>query len=400
MASTKQLFFANLAQTTDFPLAIEMEKAEGCTIWDTAGKAYIDLISGISVSNIGHRHPEVVEAIKAQVDKHMHLLVYGEFIQAPQAELAKELTTALGGQLDNVYLVNSGSEAIEGAMKLAKRFTGRTQIVSCHKAYHGSTQGALSVIGDEDFRRAYRPLLPGINRIRYNDLSDLSQIDQHTAAVLIETVQGEAGYIPPHPGYLQAVRKRCDEVGALLILDEVQTGFGRSGSLFAFHDEGIQPDIVALAKGMGGGMPIGAFVSSHEIMSSLKENPILGHITTFGGHPVSCAAALASTRVIQRDKLWERARILENRFRERLIHPQIKEIRGRGFMLAVQLDTFDRIQHVIHHCLDNGVITDWFLFNDTSLRIAPPLTISEEEIDRACAVIIEGITSSEDAKIS
>lgn len=394
MASTKQLFFANLAQTTDFPLALEMERAEGVFIYDTQGKAYIDLISGISVSNIGHRNPEVVEAIKAQVDKHMHLLVYGEFIQSPQVDLAHALTEALGHDLTSVYLVNSGSEAIEGAMKLAKRHTGRRNFIAFNKAYHGSTQGALSIIGDEEFRRGYRPLLPGIKHIPFNDTSYFDNIDQHTAAVIIETVQGEAGYHPPHPGFLKTLRDRCDEVGALLIFDEIQAGFGRTGSLFAFEQEDVAPDIVTLAKGMGGGMPIGAFVSRKDIMDSLKENPILGHITTFGGHPVSCAAALASLKFIQREKLWENAIKGEKLFRELLVHPLIHEVRGRGFMLALQLDSFERVQKVIEYCLHHGVITDWFLFNDTALRLSPPLIISDDEIRRACRVILEGLEAS------
>lgn len=391
MASIKQLFFANLAQTTDFPLALEMERAEGVHIWDTNGKAYIDLISGISVSNIGHRHPKVVDAIKGQADKYMHLLVYGEFIQSPQVLLANELSQALGSNLDNLFLVNSGSEAVEGAMKLAKRYTGRREFIAFNKAYHGSTQGALSIIGDEEFRRGYRPLLPGIRHIQFNDTAEFQHITENTAAVIVETVQGEAGYIPPHAGYLKALREKCDEVGALLILDEIQAGFGRTGSLFAFHTEDIHPDIVTLAKGMGGGMPIGAFASRKEIMDSLKENPILGHITTFGGHPVSAAAALASLQVIQEEELWKRPLEGEKLFRELLVHPLIAEVRGRGFMLAVQLDTFERVQKVIEYCLEHGVITDWFLFNDTSLRLSPPLIITDDEIRRACEVIVEGI---------
>lgn len=380
-----------MAQTTDFPLAIEMDRAEGCTIYGTDGKAYTDLISGISVSNIGHCHPKVVAAITEQASKHMHLLVYGEFIQGPQVKLAHALTEALGNGLDNIYLVNSGSEAIEGAMKLAKRYTGRRNIVAFKKAYHGSTQGALSIIGEEEFRRGYRPLLPGITHIDFDDVNEFKHIDQNTAAVFIEPVQGEAGYIAPSPGYLKALREHCDTVGALLVFDEVQSGFGRTGELFAFQREGIQPDIVTLAKGMGGGMPIGAFVSNIEIMGALKENPILGHITTFGGHPVSCAAALASLEVILKDELWKNAAKGEKLFKEHLQHPLIHEVRGTGYMLAVQLDTFDRVQKVINHCLENGVITDWFLFNETALRIAPPLTISDDEIIRACRIIIEGI---------
>lgn len=389
--SQRQLFLNHLAQTTDFPMGLEIVKAEGVHMTDSNGKDYLDLISGISVSNIGHRNPQVVQAIKDQVDQYMHLMVYGEYIQSPQVVLAKKLAEQLGEGLDNVYFVGSGSEATEGAMKLAKRSSGRQEIISFNNAYHGSTQGALSIIGDEDFRRGYRPLLPGIRRINFNSKEELEQITNSTAAVIVEPVQGEAGYISPKDNYLQALRKRCNEVGALLIFDEIQTGFGRTGKLFAFQKFGVKPDIITLAKGMGGGMPIGAFIASKELMNAFKNNPLLGHITTFGGHPVSCAAAIASLDFLLEGDLIKQVDAKSKRFAKNLQHPKALEIRAEGFLLAIQLKSFDEVQKVLEYCLENGVISDWFLFNDSSIRISPPLIITNEQIDFACEVLRKGM---------
>ncbi|MDZ7847555.1 MAG: aspartate aminotransferase family protein [Owenweeksia sp.] len=387
----RELFKTHLAQTTDFPMSLEVIKAEGSYMYDPEGKKYLDLISGISVSNIGHRHPKVVAAIKKQVDQYMHLMVYGEYIQSPQVQLAKKLSEKLGHGLNSVYFVNSGSEAIEGAMKLAKRATGRPEILFMEKAYHGSTQGALSVIGTESFRRPYRPLLPMTHSLHFNSFADIESISRQTAAVLVEPVQGEAGYIPPADGYLKALRQRCNATGTLMIFDEIQTGFGRTGKLFAHQHEQVFPDIITLAKGMGGGMPIGAFIANKKLMDHLKENPILGHITTFGGHPVSCAAALASLKAIEDENLVEGVASKSALFKKLLRHERIEEVRGKGLMLAVQLDTFENVQKVIDHCLREGVVSDWFLFRENAIRISPPLNISEEDIRTACRVILEGI---------
>ena len=405
MLTPRQLFLKHLAQTSDFPLSLEIERAEGVHLYGTDGTTYIDLISGIGVSNVGHRHPRVVSAIQQQLEKYMHLMVYGEFVQTPQVELAQALVGVLSmpslqamasiKPLDSVYFTNSGTEAVEGAMKLAKRFTGRHEIVSCLNAYHGSTQGALSLAGGEWFKRSFRPLLPGIRHIQHGRWDDLSVITRQTAAVVMEVVQGEAGVRVPDPAYLQAVRARCTEMGALLIFDEIQTGFGRTGTFWAFEDFGVHPDILLCAKGMGGGMPIGAFISSGEVMSVLKTSPILGHITTFGGHPVSCAASLATLRVIQEEKLYEQAEAKGQLFRKLLVHPKIREIRGKGLMLAVEFESFDVLKPIIDRAIAGrnglGVLTDWFLFCDNSMRIAPPLVISEEEIRAACTLILEVI---------
>ena len=391
MLSTRQLFLLNTAQTSSFPRLLEIERAEGMFLYDTAGKKYMDLVSGFAVSNTGHRHPDVVKAIKEQVDKYLHLTVYGEYIQSPQVKFAEKLASVLPQSLSSVYFVNSGAEATEGAMKLAKRYTGRSKILACNNSYHGSTQGALSVMGNEYYKQAYRPLLPGINFIEFNDPADLDQISSETAAVILETIQGEAGIRVPDADYMLKLRKRCDETGALLILDEIQTGFGRTGTLFGFEHFNIIPDIVLLAKGMGGGMPIGAFISSNTIMSVLKENPILGHITTFGGHPVSCAAGLANLNVILNENLMDEVPAKEMLFRTSLKHPQIREIRGKGLMLGIQLDSFEQVENVSKRCMENGVIIDWFLHCDTALRIAPPLMVSEVEIRKACEVIVEAI---------
>ncbi|QJD94712.1 aspartate aminotransferase family protein [Mucilaginibacter robiniae] len=391
MLTLRQLFLNNNAQTTDFPLLLEFERAEGINLYNTEGKAYIDLISGIGVSNIGHSNPAVIDAIKQQLDKYMHLMVYGEYVQTPQVRFAEKLVSLLPETLQSVYFTNSGTEAVEGAMKLAKRFTGRQQIIACHNAYHGSTQGALSIMGNEDFKQAYRPLLPGIQFVHFNNQEDLSKITRQTACVIIETIQGEAGIRVPDTDYLQALRQRCYETGTLLILDENQTAFGRTGTLFAFEGFGIVPDILVLGKALGGGMPLGAFVASTEIMGALKNNPILGHITTFGGHPVCCASGLASLEVLLNDNLVEQVASKEALFKERLNHPAIKQIRGKGLMLAAELESFEFNKKVIDRCIEQGVITDWFLHCSNSMRIAPPLIINQQQIEQACSIITEAI---------
>lgn len=393
MLTQRQLFLNHLAQTSETPLALEIEKAEGVYLYDVSGKRYIDLISGISVSNVGHRHPKVISSIKEQLDKYMHLMVYGEYIQSPQVQFAKLLTDHLPENLSSVYFVNSGAEAIEGAMKLAKRFTGRTEIISFKNAYHGSTQGSLSIMGNEEFKNAFRPLLPDTKQIEFNNTNDLKHITKRTACVVVETIQGEAGAIVPQKEFLKQLRERCSEVGALLVADEIQCGFGRTGKLFAFEHYNFVPDILCLAKGMGGGMPIGAFISSKKIMSSLTNNPILGHITTFGGHPVCCAAGLATLNVLLEEKLMETVAVKEKLFRELLKHPKIKSVNGKGLLLAVEFDNYEQNKTIIDKCIEKGVIVDWFLFNSHSLRIAPPLTIIEEEIRFACEVVLQNIPS-------
>jgi len=390
----RSLFLNHLAQTSDFPLMLEIERAEGCKLYDVDGKEYIDLISGISVSNVGHRHPKVVEAIKDQVDKYMYLMVYGEYIQSPQVELAKLLSDNLPDDLNSTYYVNSGSEAVEGAIKLAKRYTRKTEIISCLNAYHGSTHGSLSVMGSEKFKNAFRPLLPGVKHIEYNNLNEVEKITGKTACVILEVVQGEAGIISGNEEFVCTLADRCKQVGALLIVDEIQTGFGRTGKLFGFEHFGITPDIITLAKGMGGGMPIGAFISSKEIMDCLKNNPILGHITTFGGHPVCCAASLSAFKVLLEEDLYTQVAHKEQLFIKELVHPSIKNIRSKGLMMALEFESFEQNKQIIDACIANGVITDWFLFNDKSMRIAPPLIISDEEIKKSCLVINECIDSS------
>ncbi len=390
--SQRTLFLEHLAQTTDSPLMLEIREAEGIYLQSKDGKRYVDLISGIGVSNIGHRHPAVLKAIRRQLKRYLHIMVYGEYIQAPQVNLARRLVSTLPATLNNVYLVNSGSEAIEGALKLAKRYTGRTEIISYHDAYHGSTHGALSVGGGEHFKNAYRPLLPDIRQIRFNEIEDLVNITERTACVLIETVQGEAGIRIPSKEYLQALRQKCTETGTLLILDEIQAGFGRTGKFWAFEHFDIIPDILVCAKGMGGGMPIGAFIASKEIMSALMENPILGHITTFGGHPVSCVAASATIRVILKNKLHEKVAAKEHLFREMLIHPKIKEVRSLGLMMAVQFENFIEVKTIIDRAISYGVITDWFLYCDNALRIAPPLTINKNQIQEVCGILLKAMS--------
>jgi acetylornithine/succinyldiaminopimelate/putrescine aminotransferase len=384
----RQLFLRHVAQTSAFPLALEIDFAEGMYLYDRAGKSYLDMIAGIGVSCLGHRHPRVVEAAKNQLDRYLHTLVYGEFVLAPQVQLATLLAEQLPPDLDSVYFVNSGAEATEGAMKLAKRYTGRHEIVACKRAYHGSTQGAASLMWPTDFTQAYFPLLPGIQHIEFNCMQCLEKITTATAAVIVETVQGEWGVRKPENNYLQQLRKRCDEVGALLILDEIQAGYGRTGTLFAFEQYGITPDVLLLAKGMGGGMPIGAFVASRAVMQALSHDPILGHITTFGGHPVSCAAALATLQTLLETDLIQQVPQKEALFRSLLVHPQILEVRSAGLLMAVDLGDFDKVQKVIQYCLQAGVLVDWFLFNSESIRLAPPLVIEEAEIRTACQVLL------------
>jgi acetylornithine/succinyldiaminopimelate/putrescine aminotransferase len=387
--NNRQLFYNFLGQTSKAPLALEIERADGVYMYGPGGKQYMDLISGISVSNVGHCHPEVVEAVKKQAETYMHLMVYGEFVQSPQIQLAHFLTQNLPENLENVFLVNSGSEAIEGAMKLAKRFTGRSEIVAFKNAYHGSTQGSLSIMGDEAMKNAFRPLLPDVRFLEYNNIKQLAQITKRTACVVTETIQGEAGAVIPDPEFMKLLRKICNENGVLLILDEIQAGCGRSGSLWAFEQFGIVPDILTLAKGMGGGLPIGAFVSSREIMQTLTHDPVLGHITTFGGNAVCAAAAHANLNVIVREKLWENAARQEKLFRNLLIHPKIKSIRGKGLLLALEFADFEENKLIIDRLIEKGIITDWFLFAPHCLRIAPPLIITEDEVKRACKTILE-----------
>jgi acetylornithine/N-succinyldiaminopimelate aminotransferase len=393
MLTLRQLFLNNNAQTTNFPLLLEFERAEGVYMYDSEGKPYMDLISGIGVSNLGHSNQKVINAIKDQVDKYMHLMVYGEYVQTPQVRFAEKLLSVLPDNLQSVYFTNSGAEAVEGALKLAKRFTGRQQIVALHNSYHGSTHGALSVMGNEDFKQAYRPLLPGVNFISLNNHDDLQLITNETACVIIETIQGEAGVRVPDLVYMQALRNRCTQTGTLLILDEIQAAFGRTGKLFAFEHFGIVPDILLLAKALGGGMPVGAFVASTAIMSALKENPILGHITTFGGHPVCCAAGLAALEVLLDEQLVEKVTAKEALIRKHLTHSAIKNIRGKGLMLALEFESFDLNKKIIDTCIANGVITDWFLHCSNAMRLAPPLVITNEEIISACKVITQAIES-------
>jgi acetylornithine/N-succinyldiaminopimelate aminotransferase len=394
MPNNRELFLKHLAQTSPAPLSLEIDKAEGIYIFDKNGKKYIDLISGISVSNIGHRHPDVVKAIKEQLDKYMHLMVYGEYIQTPQVLLAEKISSLLPPELNSVYFVNSGSEATEGALKLAKKHTSRTEIIAFRNAYHGSTQGALSVMGNEKLKQDFRPLLPDIKFLTFDNEDELSEITNKTACVIIEPIQGEAGVRLPQITFLQKLREQCNKTKTLLIFDEIQTGFGRTGKLFALEKYAVTPDILLLAKGMGGGMPIGAFIASKEIMSSLSDNPPLGHITTFGGHPVCCAASLANINTILSEKLTEKTEQKSQLFNSLLKHKKIKEIRCSGLLLAVEFGDEELNMKVISKCIENGIITDWFLFCSTAMRIAPPLTITNEQITYACERIINAIDNT------
>ena len=397
MITHRELFLKNVAQTSDFPLALEIERAEGIYMYGKDGKQFMDLISGIGVSNVGHRHPKVTQAIHNQVDKYLHLMVYGEYVQTPQTLLAEALVKTLDKgcrrypTLDNVYFTNSGTEAVEGAMKLAKRYTGRQEIISCVNAYHGATQGALSLSGSENFKRNYRPLLPEIKQIRHGNFDDIPLISCRTAAVFIEIIAGEAGVRVPQYEYFIELRRQCDLTGTLLIIDEIQTGFGRTGTFWAFEQFGFYPDVLLCAKGMGGGMPIGAFIANQKIMSVFKNNPILGHITTFGGHPVSCAASLATLNVILDENLFKNVKDKAKVFKELLVHEKIKEIRNQGLLMAVEFEDFDTLKPIIDRAIEGGIITDWFLFCDNSMRLAPPLIITEEEIRIACKIILDSI---------
>lgn len=388
----RQLFQKYVAPTSDAPLALEIVSAEHIYLTDCFGKKYIDLISGIAVSNVGHRNPAVVQAIKDQVDKYMHLMVYGEYIQSPQVLLAEALVHSTETQqLNQVYFTNSGTEALEGAMKLAKRYTRRTEFISCLNAYHGATQGALSLAGDENFKNSFRPLLPDIKHIRHGNMDDLVHITTKTAAIVIEIVAGEAGVKQATKSYFKALRARCTQTGCLLIIDEIQTGFGRTGTFWAYQAMDIQPDILLTAKGMGGGMPIGAFIANENLMRTFSFNPVLGHITTFGGHPVSCAASLATITYIKEANLLASVPAKSNLFKELLIHPIIDEVRGVGLMIAVEMKDFKTVKAVIDTCIENGLITDWFLFCDNALRIAPPLVITEDEIKMACNILLQAM---------
>jgi acetylornithine/N-succinyldiaminopimelate aminotransferase len=384
MLTNRQLFLLHLGQTSPAPMMLEVVRADGIYMYGPDGKEYMDLISGVSVSNTGHCHPRVVEAVKNQVDAYMHLMVYGEMIQSPQVKYAESLTAILPPELTSCYFVNSGSEAVEGALKLAKRFTGKSRIISFKNSYHGSTHGAMSIQGSEIYRNSFRPLLPDVFQLRFNDENVFSYIDKKTACVIVEPVQGEAGVIYPENSFLEKLRQKCNETGAILIFDEIQTGFGRTGYMFAMERFGVVPDILLLAKALGGGMPLGAFISSKEIMSALVTNPVLGHITTFGGHPVCCAAGLASLNVIIDEHLVETSSAKSARFKKELNHPLISEVRGEGLLLAAQLIDPKYISYVIAHAPEYGLILDYFLFCNNAFRIAPPLIITEDQISEAC----------------
>ncbi|PWU03861.1 MAG: aspartate aminotransferase family protein [Bacteroidetes bacterium] len=384
----RHYFLQHVAQTSKAPIAIEIARAEGCRLWDVNGKSYLDLIAGISVANTGHRHPKILAAIEKQLQNYMHVMVYGELIESPQVHYARALVQNLPSNLNSVYFTNSGAEAVEGAMKLAKRFTGRTNIASFDKSYHGSTQGALSLMGDEYWRNAFRPLLPGISHLEYDSVPDLDLITPETACVVMEPVQAERGVVIPSLTWINAVQKRCKETGALLILDEIQTGFGRTGSLWAFEQLGFVPDILLLGKALGGGLPLGAFISDINIMKVLTENPVLGHITTFGGHPICCAAGLAGLELLIEEKLVDHVEEKAQIFRKLLVHPRIKSVRSKGLLIAVEFSGFEENKAIIDACIEKGVFSDWFLFAPHCLRIAPPLNISAEEISEACNVIL------------
>lgn len=404
----RQLFQRHLAPTSTEPMALPVVKAEGALLYDDKGKTYIDLIGGISVCNVGHCHPGVVAAIQRQAAEYLHVMVYGEVVQSPQVQYARLLAYHLPDTLDCVYFTNSGAEAVEGAMKLAKRVTGRTEIIACHNSYHGSTQGALSLIGDEYWRNAFRPLLPDIRHVWHNDMASLDDITERTACIILETVQAEGGVLPPSAAWMKALRERCTQTGTLLILDEIQVGFGRTGTLWGFEQYNIVPDVLLLGKALGGGMPLGAFIASKSMMETLAEQPVLGHITTFGGHPVSCAAGKAAMEALLDEKMMDAVPEKEQLFLSLLQHRAIRAVRSRGLMIGVELDSFDTVKKVIAACIghnafdhaepdhnepeaEQGVFTDWFLFAPQCIRIVPPLTISTEQIKTACAVLLRAL---------
>ncbi len=387
----KSDFFQFQAQTSPHPLAIEIKKAKGSYIYDTSGKQYLDFVAGVSANSVGHNNPRVTEAIKNQLDTYAHVMVYGEFIQKPQVELCKLLVKNSPKELNSVYITNSGTEATEGALKLAKRVTNRFEVIAAKKSYHGNTMGSMSVSGVEKQNAAFRPLIPGVNFIEFNNKEDLQKITHKTAAVILETIQGGAGFIEPKDNYLLAVKNRCLEVGALLILDEIQTGIGRTGKFWGFENYNTTPDIIITGKGLGGGMPIGAFIANTKHMSLLKDNPKLGHISTFAGHPVIAAAGCATLKEIDQHKLIESTLHKENLIKKHLNHPEIKEIRGKGLMLSAMVDTPDLAAKIIHKCMDNGLILFFLLFEGCAMRITPPLTISDDEIIKGCNIIKKSI---------
>ena len=386
----RQLFLEHVGQTSDNPMMLEVERAEGIYLYGRDGKRWIDLISGVSVSAVGHGNRQVIDAICSQAQDYLHLMVYGEAVESPQVRYAQRIASLLPDPLDTVYFVNSGSEAVEGALKLAKRYTGRTEIIYYKNAYHGSTHGSLSVMGGEEYRNAYRPLLPDTRQIRFNEPADLRYVTPRTACVIIEPVQGEGGIFPADRDYLQALRDRCDQTGTLLIYDEIQTGLGRTGTLYFFQQSGIVPDILCTAKAFGGGMPLGAFIASNRIMSVLKTNPVLGHITTFGGHPVCCAAGLAALEYILSERLTEQADAKGALYESLLAgHPLVREIRRTGLLLGVEFGDSELTARIVLRSIDRGLMTEWFLFHDTAMRIAPPLTITDAEIRESCEILLE-----------
>lgn len=380
-------FLKYQAQTTPHPLALEISHAQGSYLYDTSGKTYLDFVAGVSACSLGHCHPKVVEAIQEQAQRYMHVMVYGEYVQAPAVEYTKRLAALLPDSLETTYLVNSGTEAVEGAMKLARRATGRSEIIAAHHAYHGNTMGSLSIMGYEERKGAFRPLLPAVSFVHFNIDRELERITEKTAAVVLETIQGGAGIIMPRNGYLQKVKQRCEAVGALLILDEIQPGFGRTGKLFAFEHFGTVPDILVMGKGMASGLPVGAFTASHQLMAQLQQGPKLGHITTFGGNPVIAAASLATLKTLTEGALIPQTLEKENIFRSLLKHPKIKAIRGKGLLLALMLETAEQANRLVLECAKEGLILFWLLFEPRAVRLSPPLTISEEEIHKGCAII-------------
>lgn len=387
----RELFLKHVAQTSTAPLALEIVKAQGVNLYDVQGKEFIDLIGGISVANVGHRHPKVIEAIQKQLENYLHIMVYGEFVETPQVQYAKLLTEHLPPSLNSVYFTNSGAEAVEGAMKLAKRVAGRTQIIAFNNSYHGSTQGALSIIGSEYWRNAFRPLLPGIIHQDYGSFEAIEDITEQTACVVAETVQAEAGIIAPSKEWMQALRKKCTETRTLLVLDEIQTGFGRTGRLWGFEHFDIVPDILLLGKALGGGMPLGAFIADKKLMSAFTDNPVLGHITTFGGHPVCCAAGMAAMKALVEEDMMKDIKLKEELLHSFLIHRKIKTTRSFGLWMAIEFDSFETNKKIIDYCITSGILTDWFLFASNCLRISPPLIISEEQIKKACNTILQAL---------